>query len=436
MLRSCCMSLRQNIRSASEMTAIYARQSVERSDSISIEQQTEMCRYEARGEECRVYADRGYSGKNMNRPQFSQMMKDIGNGLIDTVVVYRLDRISRSIVDFSNMMTVFGNHGVKFISATEKFDTSSPIGNAMLNICIVFAQLERETIQKRVADAYFSRSRKGFFMGGPVPYGFRRVPVMIDGVNTSMFEPDEEEAKAVRLIFGMYAEYKTAYGDIVRKLVDLGIQIRGRKWERSRIREMILNPLYVRADKAVLELFRSEGAAVEENENGFSGVNGCYCYKEGTVRKRKGNSFEGCHIVPAPGEGIVDSALWLKCRKKCIADKKASPVRKARNSWLCGKIKCLCCGYALVVKRGGGRDIRYLMCSERLRNGECSAETIYADEAEEAVCSEMKRKASALGTDLSAVWKNMSFDEKRQLTDMLAETIYACKGRIVIRWRA
>ena len=74
MLRSCCMSLRQNIRSASEMTAIYARQSVERSDSISIEQQTEMCRYEARGEECRVYADRGYSGKNMNRPQFSQMM--------------------------------------------------------------------------------------------------------------------------------------------------------------------------------------------------------------------------------------------------------------------------------------------------------------------------------------------------------------------------
>jgi len=429
------VSLQKNIRSAAEMTAIYARQSVERADSISIEQQTEMCRYEARGDECRIYADRGYSGKNTNRPQFAQMMKDIGNGLIDTVVVYRLDRISRSIVDFSNMMTVFGKHGVKFVSATEKFDTSSPIGNAMLNICIVFAQLERETIQKRVADAYFSRSRRGFFMGGTVPYGFRRVPAVIDGVNTSMFEPDKEESKAVRMIFGMYAEYETTYGDIVRKLEELGIQRRGRKWERSRIREMILNPLYVRADKAVLELFRSEGALVEENGAGFNGVNGCYCYKDSSDRKKKVTSFEGSHIVSAPGEGIVDPALWLKCRSKCIADKKASPVRKASNSWLCGKIKCLCCGYALVVKRGGRNGIRYLMCSERLRKGECSAETLYADEAEEAVYSEIIMKASTFGTDISTVWDRMSFDEKRQLTDMLAETVYACRGRIVIRWR-
>ena len=123
------------------MIAIYARQSVERADSISIEQQIELCQYEAKGERFRIYIDRGYSGKNTNRPEFTEMMKDIRNGLIHTVIVYKLDRISRSILDFSNMIEEFGRYNVKFISATEKFDTSSPVGNAMLNICIVISVL-------------------------------------------------------------------------------------------------------------------------------------------------------------------------------------------------------------------------------------------------------------------------------------------------------
>lgn len=152
------------------MNAIYARQSVDRADSISIESQIEFCQYEMRGEQYKVYTDRGYSGKNTDRPAFAEMMNDIESGVIGKVVVYKLDRISRSILDFSNMMEKFGKHRVEFVSTTEKFDTSSPMGRAMLNICIVFAQLERETIQKRVADAYYSRSQKSFYMGGRVPY--------------------------------------------------------------------------------------------------------------------------------------------------------------------------------------------------------------------------------------------------------------------------
>ena len=138
------------------MDAIYARQSVDRTDSISIESQIELCRYELRGRPAKTYADRGYSGKNTERPAFQELMADMRRGLIGKVVVYKLDRISRSILDFSSMMDTFAQYGVEFVSTTEKFDTSSPIGRAMLNICIVFAQLERETIQKRVADAYFS----------------------------------------------------------------------------------------------------------------------------------------------------------------------------------------------------------------------------------------------------------------------------------------
>ena len=134
--------------------ALYARQSVDKKDSISIESQIEFCKYETRGNPYEIYTDRGFSGKNINRPDFERMMTDVKSGKIRRVIVYKLDRISRSILDFSNMMEAFQQYHVEFVSSTEKFDTSTPIGRAMLNICIVFAQVERETIQTRVTDAY------------------------------------------------------------------------------------------------------------------------------------------------------------------------------------------------------------------------------------------------------------------------------------------
>ena len=151
--------------------ALYARQSIEKKDSISVESQLEYCRYETHGGDYIEYTDRGFSGKDMKRPGFERMMADIAEGKVRRVIVYKLDRISRSILDFANMMEVFRKYDVAFISSTEKFDTSTPIGRAMLNICIVFAQLERETIQKRVSDAYHARCRHGLYMGGRVPYG-------------------------------------------------------------------------------------------------------------------------------------------------------------------------------------------------------------------------------------------------------------------------
>ena len=164
--------------------AIYARQSVDKKDSISIESQIEFCKYELKGGNCKEYTDKGYSGKTTDRPKFQELVRDIKRGLIAKVVVYKLDRISRSILDFANMMELFQQYNVEFVSSTEKFDTSTPMGRAMLNICIVFAQLEREPIQKRVTDAYYSRSQRGFKMGGKAPYGFHTEPIKMDGINT------------------------------------------------------------------------------------------------------------------------------------------------------------------------------------------------------------------------------------------------------------
>ena len=99
---------------------------------------------------------------------------------------------------------------LEFVSSTEKFDTSTPMGRAMLNICIVFAQLERETIQKRVTDAYYSRCQRGFHMSGAAPYGFKLEPTTIQGIRTKMMIPDPDTANIARLMFEMYAEPSTS----------------------------------------------------------------------------------------------------------------------------------------------------------------------------------------------------------------------------------
>lgn len=381
------------------MNAIYTRQSVDRADSISIESQIEFCEYELRGETCKVYIDRGYSGKNTDRPAFSKMMCDIERGIISKVIVYKLDRISRSILDFSNMMEIFEKYRVEFVSTSEKFDTSSPMGRAMLNICIVFAQLERETIQKRVADAYFSRSQKSLYMGGRVPYGFRLVPTTINGVKTSMYEIVPDEAKQITLIYELYSKPECSYGDIVRFFQEHNILKNGKHWERSRLADILKNPIYVRADLAVYEFYRNQGTVLANAPEDFIGTNGCYYYKGQKGSERKTKNLEANHLVLAPHEGIIPSDLWLKCRAKCLEEAQIKPYQKAKNTWLAGKIKCGICGYALIDKHYSRTHSRYFFCSNKLNSRACEGPgTIYSDELEQVIYEEIRKKLSMFST--------------------------------------
>ena len=240
--------------------AIYARQSVDKLDSISIESQIEFCKYETRGEPYRVYQDKGYSGKNTDRPGFQDMLAAIRRGEIKRVICYKLDRCSRSLLDFANMMEEFQRCKVEFISCTEKFDTSSPMGRAMLSICIVFAQLERETIQQRVTDAYHSRSLKGFYMGGRIPYAFKLEPYTILGKTTSRYTVCPEEAEILYQIYLHYSDPQVSVGDIITKLEASGIKnsrSTDGHWSKSYITSIIKNPIYVKADIEIYHFFKS-----------------------------------------------------------------------------------------------------------------------------------------------------------------------------------
>jgi DNA invertase Pin-like site-specific DNA recombinase len=321
------------------------------------------------------------------------MMGDIESGLITRVIVYKLDRISRSILDFSSMMVKFEACRVEFVSSTEKFDTSSPMGRAMLNICIVFAQLERETIQKRVADAYFARSQKSFYMGGRIPYGFMLEPIVIDRVRTARYIINPKEVAVVRLIFEMYARQTTSYGDIVRYFQEHDIQRNGKPWERTRLADILKNPVYVKADLDVYEFFRGQGVIIANSPEDFIGTNGCYYYAGQDAQGRKHVRLEGNHLVLAPHEGIVDSSIWLACRKKCLGARQVTPSQKAKNTWLAGKIKCGKCGYALVDKHYSNKNARYLLCSYRMNSKACEGSgSIHTPEMEALIFEQMRSK--------------------------------------------
>lgn len=377
--------------------ALYARQSVEKVDSISIESQLEYCRHEARGNPCREYIDRGYSGKNTNRPAFEQLLADVRQGKVARVIVYKLDRISRSILDFANMMQLFQQHRVEFVSSTERFDTSTPIGRAMLHICIVFAQLERETIQKRVTDAYYSRCKKGLYMGGRVPYGFARQQTVLDGVRTSMFIPVPQEARQVQLIYSLYADQANSLGDLVRYLNAHGHkQLRGGMWSTARLSEMLRNPVYVRADAAVYDFFKEQGAQILNPAADFTGYNGCYLYKGAGGEGRSPSDLSGREVVLAPHEGLVSSRDWLRCRLRCQQNRRSTTTCKAKSSWLLGKVKCGRCGYGLSVVKSDTRWQRYFVCSAALasKKQRCpgTGGTVYAQLLEAYVSQEIQRR--------------------------------------------
>lgn len=382
--------------------AIYARQSIEKSDSISVESQIEFCKFETKGGEYKSYVDKGFSGKNTNRPAFEEMLRDIKKGIVRRVIVYKLDRISRSILDFSNMMEIFEEYHVQFVSSTEKFDTQTPIGRAMLSICIVFAQLERETIQKRIADSYYSRSKKGFYMGGRVPYGFSLKSTVINGIKTSKYVPKSEEIEQIKLMYSIYSQPGKSLRDVLKYFSKHDLNhLRGKTWCTARISELLRNPIYVKADFEVYDFYKNQGAYIINSAEEFTGENACYLYKENSCSKDK-FFFESNRLVLAPHKGVIDSNTWLKCRRKSLSNKQTPAGRKAKNSWLVGKIKCGKCGHALVVRKSGRKHkscVKYFVCSNKTSGKNCKGcKTLKVEDLENLIFEIIKKRLAGCGS--------------------------------------
>ena len=144
------------------------------------------------------YDDGGFSGGSMDRPALKRLMQDIEGGLIDIVVVYKIDRLTRSLADFSKMVEVFERRGVSFVSVTQQFNTTTSMGRLMLNVLLSFAQFEREVTGERIRDKIAASKRKGMWMGGMPPLGY--------DVENRRLVPNPQESKLVRQIFQRFVE--------------------------------------------------------------------------------------------------------------------------------------------------------------------------------------------------------------------------------------
>ena len=305
------------------MVAIYARQSVFKEDSLSIETQIDKCKLHVEeGETFKVYQDAGYSGKNTSRPSFETMLLDIERGLIDKVISYKLDRFTRSISDFSKTFDILKKHNVTFISATEGLNSKTEMGQAMLSIIVVFAQLERSNTIDRVRSTYYQRATQGFYLGGPAPFGFVKEKYSINGKNTSYLVADEKVIGVVQEMFRKYAYDETVTLGKLKKWLDSCNIVTGRglPWTSASMSRILRNPVYVRADADIYTYLHDVKKATVNNEvKEFIGIYGCYTYAPGGCadsehKKDKFAHMDKLSVTIAPHEGIVDSDTWLRCQ--------------------------------------------------------------------------------------------------------------------------
>ncbi|BAF58340.1 hypothetical protein PTH_0159 [Pelotomaculum thermopropionicum SI] len=186
------------------------------------------------------YIDDGYSGKDLDRPAMRRLIGDTGAKKFDTVLVLKLDRLSRRQKDVLFLLEdVFEPGGVGFKSVTESFDTTTPFGKAALGMMAVFAQLERETIVERVRMAKKESAKQGRFMGGPAPYGYRH------NFETKRLEVDEVQAGTVRWIYDRYLSGAPNYRHIAEELEHTGVPgPTNEKWNKAFVRKILTNPVY------------------------------------------------------------------------------------------------------------------------------------------------------------------------------------------------
>ena len=185
-----------------------------------------------------IFEDAGYSAKNTDRPDYQQMMARIRTGEFSHLLVWKIDRISRNLLDFAAMYSELKQLGVVFVSKNEQFDTSSAMGEAMLKIILVFAELERNMTAERVSAVFLSRANDGIWNGGKVPFGYAY------DKQTKTFSILEDEAKTVRLIYALYESSKSLVA-VSKALNERGIKTRnGSEWSPTTVHTMLSNPFY------------------------------------------------------------------------------------------------------------------------------------------------------------------------------------------------
>ncbi|MGE6696356.1 recombinase family protein [Hyphomonas sp. NPDC076900] len=227
--------------------AVYTRKSTEEGLEMefnSLDAQREACEAYIASQKAEgwvlypeSYDDGGFSGGTLDRPALKRLLADIEDGRIDVVVVYKIDRLSRSLMDFAKLVEVFDRGGVTFVSVTQSFNTTTSMGRLTLNILLSFAQFEREVIGERIRDKIAASRKRGMWMGGFVPLGYE--------VRDRKLVINDAEAATVRMIFERFVEVGSATA-LARALAAEGVRTRrGRLVDKGFLYKLLNNRVYI-----------------------------------------------------------------------------------------------------------------------------------------------------------------------------------------------
>jgi len=183
------------------------------------------------------YDDGGFSGGNLERPALRRLMDDIEAGRVDVIVVYKIDRLSRALMDFARLVEVFDRHGVTFVSVTQAFNTTTSMGRLTLNVLLSFAQFEREVIGERIRDKFAASRRKGLWMGGWAPLGY--------DIKDRKLVVNKAEAKLIRSIFERFVKLESAT-TLAHQLLQEGVLgKRGKPIDKGALYKLLNNRIYI-----------------------------------------------------------------------------------------------------------------------------------------------------------------------------------------------
>lgn len=408
--------------------AIYSRKSKFTGKGESIDNQISKCKeylrfhFNIKGEDSiLIFEDEGFSGKNTNRPQFQLMMDACKKQEIKVIICYQLDRISRSVKDFSILIDELIDLNISFVSVKESFDTSTPMGKAMMMITSVFAQMERENLAERLKDNFQTLAKSGHWLGGTTPTGYKST-VTTGSIASNgkirkayMLEPIPEESRTIQKIFSMYLE-TNSLTMVEKRLQEEHINTRNNiPFKCFAIKNILRNPVYASADEIAWDYFHELGTNLCFDKSECNSTYGIMAYNKSNQTSgipHDIKEYEAWIIAIGKHTPLISGKEWVKVQK--MLDRNASKnFRKPRNNQalLSGLIFCGHCGNKMRPKLGhstrpdGTRSFNYLCeTKEKTRQKNCAIKNAPGNLLDETVCNEIKKLAEDDSTFMKQ-WK-------------------------------
>lgn len=411
--------------------AIYSRKSKFTGKGESIGNQVELCKEyiqthypEVPQDHVLIYEDEGFSGGNLNRPDFKKMMDAARQKKFKAIIVYRLDRISRNISDFSSLIEELSRLEIAFVSIREQFDTGTPMGRAMMYIASVFSQLERETIAERIRDNMHELAKTGRWLGGTTPTGYSSEAVQkitIDGKSKKACKLKliPEEAEIIRLIYDLYMEHDSLTA-VEAELIKRGLKTKnGKLFTRFSIKAILQNPVYMIADEDAYNYLVNENTDLNSDKEAFDSIHGIMAYNRTNQEKGKATTYlPPTEWIVAVGlhQGVIPGKIWIAVQES-LNRNKSKAYRKPRNNeaLLTGLLYCTCGSrmYPKISKRktADGKPIYTYVCKlkERSQRSMCNSKNANGNTLDMAVIEQIKLLEDDKGSFIDQLEQSRKF---------------------------